>query len=112
MPYITKHKQHTLMGTIKKRSMIDSLEKIPVKIFTNSQQGSVYVAQQIAQLIKEKEAEGKKCVIGLATAGFVRKFDRRQRDFYNVELVSEGIDNNAKRVELALKYRFAQGGTS
>ena len=55
------------MGTIKKRSMIDSLEKIPVKIFTGSQQGSVYVAQQIAQLIKEKEAEGKKCVIGLAT---------------------------------------------
>ena len=47
--------------------MIDSLEKIPVKIFSNSYDGSAYVAQQIATLIKQKEKEGKKCVIGLAT---------------------------------------------
>ena len=47
--------------------MIDSLEKIPVKIFSNSYHGSAYVAQQIATLIKQKEKEGKKCVIGLAT---------------------------------------------
>ena len=50
-----------------KIDLTDSLEKIPVKIFSNSQEGSVYVATQIANLIKEKEAEGKKCVIGLAT---------------------------------------------
>jgi glucosamine-6-phosphate deaminase len=50
-----------------KIDLIDSLEKIPVKIFSNSADGSVFVAQQIAQLIKEKEAEGKHCVIGLAT---------------------------------------------
>ena len=47
--------------------MIDSLEKITVKIFPNSNDGSAFVASQIAQLIKQKESEGKKCVIGLAT---------------------------------------------
>ena len=50
-----------------KIDLIDSLEKIPVKIFPGSADGSAFVAQQIAQLIKEKEAEGKPCVIGLAT---------------------------------------------
>ena len=45
----------------------DSLEKIAVKIFPNSASGSVYVAQVIADLIRAKEAEGKKCIIGLAT---------------------------------------------
>jgi len=50
-----------------KIDLIDSLEKIPVKIFPDSGDGSVFVAQQIAQLIKEKEAEGKQSVIGLAT---------------------------------------------
>ena len=47
--------------------MIDSLERIPVKIFSNSNEGSAFVAKQIAGLIKEKEAAGKKTVIGLAT---------------------------------------------
>ncbi len=47
--------------------MIDSLEKIAVKIFPSSNSGSAFVAQQIADLIKQKESEGKKTVIGLAT---------------------------------------------
>jgi len=47
--------------------LTDSLEKIPVKIFPTSADGSEFVAAQIAALIKQKEAEGKKCVIGLAT---------------------------------------------
>src|SRR5205814_8151961 len=55
------------MVTNKRTTMIDSLEKIPVKIFPDSLQGSFYIAQQIAQLIKEKETAGQKCVIGLAT---------------------------------------------
>ncbi len=50
-----------------KIDLTDSLEKISVKIFPDSHQGSLYVAQQIAQLIKTKEAAGQKCVIGLAT---------------------------------------------
>ncbi|MEN9570578.1 MAG: glucosamine-6-phosphate deaminase [Bacteroidota bacterium] len=55
------------MVTKKSTSMIDSLEKIPVKIFSSPGEGSVFVAKEIASLIKEKEAAGKKCVIGLAT---------------------------------------------
>ena len=51
----------------KPTSMIDSLEKIPVKIFNNPDEGSGFVAREIAKLIKEKEATGQKCVIGLAT---------------------------------------------
>jgi glucosamine-6-phosphate deaminase len=47
--------------------LTDSLEKIPVKIFPSSIEGSAFVANQIADLIKQKEKEGKKCVIGLAT---------------------------------------------
>lgn len=50
-----------------KVDMTDSLEKIPVKIFENSKDGSVYVAEVIAALIKEKEAAGEKTIIGLAT---------------------------------------------
>jgi glucosamine-6-phosphate deaminase len=45
----------------------DSLEKIPVKIFPSPKEGSVYVATIIAQLINNKNREGKKAVIGLAT---------------------------------------------
>lgn len=50
-----------------KIDLTDSLEKIPVKIFADSKSGSAFVARQIADLIKEKEAAGKKTVIGLAT---------------------------------------------
>jgi glucosamine-6-phosphate deaminase len=48
-------------------SMIDSFEKIPVRIFPSPKEGSKYVANVIANLIKEKNEQGKKCVIGLAT---------------------------------------------
>ncbi len=50
-----------------KIDLTDSLEKIPVNIFPDSGSGSAFVAKQIAALIKEKEADGKKPVIGLAT---------------------------------------------
>ncbi len=50
-----------------KIDLTDSLEKIPVKIFASSVDGSFYVAQQIANLIKQKQQEGSNCVIGLAT---------------------------------------------
>ena len=47
--------------------LTDSMEKIPVKIFATPKDGSKYVAQVIADLIKEKNANGKNAVIGLAT---------------------------------------------
>jgi glucosamine-6-phosphate deaminase len=50
-----------------KIDLTDSLEKIPVKIFASSVDGSFYIAQQIANLIKQKQQEGSNCVIGLAT---------------------------------------------
>ena len=50
-----------------KIDLTDSLEKISVKIFANPNDGSAFVAQQIAGLIKQKDSEGKKTVIGLAT---------------------------------------------
>jgi len=43
------------------------IEKIPVKIFTTSDEASVFVALEIASLIKEKQAVSKPCVLGLAT---------------------------------------------
>ncbi|MDE3236760.1 MAG: glucosamine-6-phosphate deaminase [Bacteroidota bacterium] len=45
----------------------DSFEKIPVKIFSSPKQGSVFAAQQIADLIREKQSLNEKCVLGLAT---------------------------------------------
>ncbi len=47
--------------------LTDSLEKIPVKIFPSPKEGSYYVANIIAKLIKEKDAKGEKSIIGLAT---------------------------------------------
>lgn len=49
--------------------MVDSFEKIPVKIFDSAGAGSVFVAQQIANLIREKQAQNQPCVLGMATGG-------------------------------------------
>jgi glucosamine-6-phosphate deaminase len=48
-------------------SMVDSFEKIPVKIFHDLKDGSVFAANQIAALIREKQKNNEKCVLGLAT---------------------------------------------
>jgi glucosamine-6-phosphate deaminase len=48
-------------------SMVDSLEKIPVKIFTSLNEGSRFIGGEIAALIREKECRGEKAVLGLAT---------------------------------------------
>ena len=47
--------------------MISSLEKIPVSIFKSPLEGSIYAAQQIANLIRARQMEGRNCVLGLAT---------------------------------------------
>lgn len=47
--------------------MVDSFEKIPVKIFPNASIGSRYAAEEIAGIIREKAALGKPCVLGMAT---------------------------------------------
>jgi len=48
-------------------SMVDSFEKIPVKIFNSLAEGSRFIGKEIAALIREKDAKGEKTVLGLAT---------------------------------------------
>lgn len=42
-------------------------EKIPTRIFTDPKEASKSVAQEIADLIRKKQNEGKNCILGLAT---------------------------------------------
>lgn len=49
--------------------MVDSFEKIPVKIYPNAEKGSAFVAAEIAKLIREKTAANRPCVLGMATGG-------------------------------------------
>jgi len=42
-------------------------EKIPTQIFKSSEAASIFVANEIATLIRQKQAEGKPCILGLAT---------------------------------------------
>ena len=46
---------------------LTAFEKIPVKIFNTSEQGSIFVAKEIASLIKQRQKDNKPCVLGLAT---------------------------------------------
>jgi len=48
-------------------SMVDSLEKVPVTIFPTLKEGSEFIAREIANTIKAKQARKEKCVLGLAT---------------------------------------------
>ena len=47
--------------------MVDSFEKVPVRIFDSLQDGSRYIAREIANLIREKQKGNEHCVLGLAT---------------------------------------------
>ena len=47
--------------------MVDSFEKIAVKIFPNAKEGSVHAAKEIAELIRSKQVSNENCVLGLAT---------------------------------------------
>jgi glucosamine-6-phosphate deaminase len=90
----------------------DSFEKIPVKIFSSPQDGSLFVAKQIAAFIRNKQkspstGSGEKCVLGLATgstpkslyAELVRMHKEEKLSFKNVITFNLDeyypIDNNA-----------------
>jgi glucosamine-6-phosphate deaminase len=47
--------------------MVDSFEKIPLEIFPNAAEGSAFVAKEIAVLIRSKEKNKQRCVLGLST---------------------------------------------
>src|SRR5580700_2556822 len=73
-------------------SMVDSFEKIPVKIFSSLEEGSRFIGKEIAELIRMKESLGEKPVLGLATgsspkslyAELVRLHREEQLSFKNV----------------------------
>ena len=48
-------------------SMVDSFEKISCKIFPDFKAGSKFAAAEIAGLIRQKQKEGRKAVLGMAT---------------------------------------------
>ncbi len=48
-------------------------EKIPARIFTDSHQASIFIPNEIAELIQQKNKDGKHCVLGLAS-GSTPKF--------------------------------------
>ena len=49
-------------------------EKIPTQIFADSKEASNAVAQEIADLIRQKQKEDKSCVLGLATGSSPKRF--------------------------------------
>ena len=72
--------------------LLDSFEKIPVRIFPDPSEGSRFVARQIATLIRQKQARNQNCVLGLATgstpkslyAELVRMHREEKLSFRNV----------------------------
>src|SRR6478752_7496062 len=73
-------------------TMVDSFEKIPVKIYPDLKAGSKAVAKQIADFIREKQKKKEKCVLGLSTgstpktlyAELVRMHKEEKLSFKNV----------------------------
>ena len=47
--------------------LADSFEKIPVRIFEDLYEGSVFAAKTIATLIRARQSADEKLVLGLAT---------------------------------------------
>jgi glucosamine-6-phosphate deaminase len=48
-------------------NLIDAFERVPVSIFPTPKEGSAFAAREIASLIRDKQARGEHCVLGLAT---------------------------------------------
>ncbi len=73
-------------------SRVTRFEKIPTEIFETEKGGSVYIAHEIASLIKEKNVRNEKCILGLtngkSTLGIyhelVRMHHKEQLSFKNV----------------------------
>src|SRR5580700_6728813 len=67
-------------------------EHVPTRIFSDAKEASVGVASEIAALIRRRAAEGKQCVLGLATgstpvsvyAELVRRHQQEGLSFKNV----------------------------
>lgn len=59
---------------------ITRFEKLPVTIYPTADEASLAVAQEIASLIKQRQGDGKMCVLGLATGSTpIRVYDELVR---------------------------------
>lgn len=75
---------------------VSAFEKIPVAIFDSSVEASVFVACEIAALIRQRQAENRHCVLGLATgstptrvyAELVHMHQAEGLSFYNVHTIN------------------------
>ncbi len=73
-------------------NLIDAFERIPVKIFNDQEEGSRFAANEIAALIRKKQAQNEMCVLGLATGStpktlyyeLVRMYRKEGLSFKNV----------------------------
>ena len=80
------------MTTLPPKEQFKRLENIPTKIYQNSKVASLAVAEEIVNLILEKQKEGKNCVLGLATGStptgvyneLVRMYKEGKVSFKNV----------------------------
>ena len=72
--------------------MVESFEKIPIKIFPDPKEGSVFTALEVAKLIRAKQAVDQVCILGLATGStpisvyreLVRMHKEEGLSFHNV----------------------------
>jgi glucosamine-6-phosphate deaminase len=64
---MAQHLQHTAQTSGSGHHFGSVVEKIPVTVYTSSHAASHAVAHEIAALIRERAAQGKKAVLGLAT---------------------------------------------
>ena len=93
---------------------IDTTERIPVTLYGTAAEGSRAVAAEIAELIRARQAEGKTCVLGLATgstptgvyAELVRLHRQEKLSFKNV--ITFNLDEYLpmQQHELQSYYRF------
>jgi glucosamine-6-phosphate deaminase len=68
------------MSEIKSRTELKRFEKITTRVFDDAAEGSLYVAGQIARLIRERSSTGRFTVLGLATGSTpVRVYDELVR---------------------------------
>lgn len=103
-----------LLNTKEQEKFITRFEKIPVSLFATATDASAWVASEIAKLIKQKQAEGKICVIGLPTGStplgvyneLVRLHRMEQLSFKNVVTFNLDEYYPMKREELQSYYRF------
>ena len=65
-------------------------EKIPTQIYADSKDASRAVAQEIADLIRSKQKEGKNCILGLAT-GSSPKTVYAQFDFFEISAIHQKL---------------------